>query len=56
MLDTGTGESTDGSGNLVLDLTGLGLTVGQVRYVVAGKSNGTVGANFDGWHGPATAA
>jgi hypothetical protein len=56
VLDTGTGESTDGSGNLVLDLTGLGLTVGQVRYVVAGKSNGTAGANFDGWHGPATAA
>jgi hypothetical protein len=56
VLDTGTGESTDGSGNLVLDLTGLGLTVGQVRYVVAGKSNGTPGANFDGWQGPATAA
>ncbi len=56
VLDTWTGESTDGSGNLVLDITGLGVTVGQVRYVVAGKSNGTVGANFDGWHGPATAA
>lgn len=56
ILDTGTGESTDGSGNLVLDITGLGLVDGNVRYVLAGKSNGTVGADFDGWQGPATAA
>jgi hypothetical protein len=56
ILDTGTGESTDGSGNLVLDITGLGLVGGNVRYVLAGKSNGTVGADFDGWQGPATAA
>ena len=56
ILAAGTGESTDASGNLVLDITGLGLTPGQVRYVIAGKSNGTVGADFDGWHGPAVAA
>jgi hypothetical protein len=56
ILDTGTGESTDASGNLVLDITGLGLSPGDVRYVVAGKSNGTPGADFDGWQGPATAA
>lgn len=56
VLASGTTESTDGSGNLVLDLTGLGLSVGAVRYVVTGKSNGTVGANFDGWHGPALAS
>jgi hypothetical protein len=40
----------------VLDITGLGLVDGNVRYVLAGKSNGTVGADFDGWQGPATAA
>jgi hypothetical protein len=56
ILAGGTAESTDASGNLVLDITGLGLTPGDVRYVVAGKSNGTPGADFDGWQGPATAA
>jgi hypothetical protein len=56
ILAGGTAESTDASGNLVLDITGLGLSPGDVRYVVAGKSNGTPGADFDGWQGPATAA
>lgn len=56
VLAAGTAESTDASGNLVLDVTGLGLATGDVRYVVAGKSNGTPGANFDGWHGPVAAA
>lgn len=56
VIASGTGESTDGSGNLVIDITGLAVPVGGVRYVVAGKSNGTPGADFDGWHGPVTAA
>jgi hypothetical protein len=56
VLAGGTAESTDASGNLVLDITGLGLSVGDVRYLVTGKSNGTPGANFDGWQGPVAAA
>jgi hypothetical protein len=56
VLDNFSGESTDASGNLVLDITGLGLAVGDVRQIATNKSDGTVGADFDGWVGPGVAA
>jgi Putative Ig domain len=43
VIKTITAASFDGSGNMAIDITGLGVTVGQYRYVVLSKSDGTTG-------------
>lgn len=41
VLQTVSGASFDGSGNLTISITGLGVPVGANRYVVLSKSDGT---------------
>lgn len=56
ILDSGTGESTDGSGVLTIDITGLGLIVDDVRYLVLSNSDGDPAQSpaANGWQGPVT--
>ena len=43
VIATVAGASFNGSGMLNIDITGLGVTVGALRYVVLSKSDGTTG-------------
>lgn len=58
IIASGSAESVDGAGLISLDITGLGIAVGAVRYVVLTQSNGDPAQSPVpyGWHGPATAS
>lgn len=58
ILASGTGESTNGSGVITIDVTGLGLFVGDVRYLILSNSDGDPAQSpaANGWQGPATAS
>lgn len=58
IIASGSAESFDGSGLISLDITGLGVAVGAVRYVVLTQSDGNPAQSPVpyGWHGPAAAS
>lgn len=58
IIASGSAESFDGSGNISLDITGTGVSVGAARYVVLTQSDGDPAQSPVpyGWHGPAVAS
>ena len=58
IIASGSAESFDGSGNISLDITGAGVSVGAARYVVLTQSDGDPAQSPVpyGWHGPAVAS